>query len=488
MLFGIAFLGILSGNVFAEALAAQGVQREAQTGITMSIAEAAQLGLIHGYCYIWDGMQYLPIQRTATSRNIIPGFYGFWTIVYQDVDLLMPMINTGPSHQKTMSFTLKNNTWRFISLPVDPGNYGVEANIGDDLGPGLAENQWRVSKWLYDQKRYINYDGINPFPEMTMGSGFWVHQKTGSDKTINVTGMTVVPPDGYFAVKLPAAAPGKTTFHMVGNPYWYGLIWANCKVRTPMTSSLSLAKRAVDIEDIKSWYVGLAVETLDGSAIDSYNRAGIVESTGPEYQEFCAFDMVPPGNYVNLALKDPSENSTLYAYDYRASGADKYVWNVVLRTSFDKADVRLSLDNLDTVPDNYQFTLTDPTGKSISLSEGIILSLSKSADTMLTLTAVKTESTGIKENNLPSVFGITNVHPNPFNPATTIDYSMPASGMAKVQVYNLNGQLVATIADGFKNAGRHSAVWNAGQNASGIYIVQIISSNKRDMRKITLVK
>ncbi|MHB9030794.1 MAG: T9SS type A sorting domain-containing protein [Candidatus Latescibacterota bacterium] len=490
MLLVAVFMIIMTGNVFADVSTAQGVQKETQTATIMTVTEAAALGIIHHYCYIWDGRQYIPIRRASSNVEMITTFSGFWVIVYQDLDLLIPNISTSSSRDMTLSYTLKSNTMRFFALPVDPGpgNRGVEANLGDDLGPGLAEQKWRVSKWQCDQGKYIRF-GVDPFPDMNPGSGFWVQQVTGSDKVITVSGKTVVPPDGFHAVKLPKI-PGRDSYHMVGNPYWYNIKWENCKVRVPMTASLPIAKPAAEPEDIKSWYVGLAVETLDGSAVDSYNRAGLIETPGVDSNQYCAFDMLPMENYVNLALKNPSNaKNTLYAYDFRAAGANTYVWDVVLRTSFEKTDVKLSLENLDAVPQGYTFTLTDPsTGKPLSLAEGIILSLSRSASKVLTLTAVKTESTGIGENNAPAAFGITAIHPNPFNPATTIDYTVPASGMVKVQVYNLNGQLIATIDDGLKSAGRHSAVWNAGGNASGVYIVQVTAGEKRNMRKITLVK
>ncbi|MBL0175802.1 MAG: choice-of-anchor I family protein [Ignavibacteria bacterium] len=56
--------------------------------------------------------------------------------------------------------------------------------------------------------------------------------------------------------------------------------------------------------------------------------------------------------------------------------------------------------------------------------------------------------------------------PNPFNPSTSITYTIPASGAVTLTVYSMLGERVATLVDGVLDAGAHHAVWN-GANSSG---------------------
>jgi hypothetical protein len=84
-------------------------------------------------------------------------------------------------------------------------------------------------------------------------------------------------------------------------------------------------------------------------------------------------------------------------------------------------------------------------------------------------------------------------YPNPFNPTTTISYSVPTSGMTSVKVFNLKGQKINTLVNGELNAGNHSVVWNGTDAngkavASGLYFVRVENSAKAVTRKMLLSK
>ncbi|HUI65385.1 MAG TPA: FlgD immunoglobulin-like domain containing protein, partial [Bacteroidota bacterium] len=69
-------------------------------------------------------------------------------------------------------------------------------------------------------------------------------------------------------------------------------------------------------------------------------------------------------------------------------------------------------------------------------------------------------------------------YPNPFNPSTRISYSLPQGGYVSLRVFNLLGQTVATLVDGFVGAGLHEIVWDgrdAGGRtvASGVYFYRV---------------
>ncbi len=84
-------------------------------------------------------------------------------------------------------------------------------------------------------------------------------------------------------------------------------------------------------------------------------------------------------------------------------------------------------------------------------------------------------------------------YPNPFNPETTIRFGIPKSGNTEVKIYNIRGQLVKKLFDGYKEAGFHNVVWN-GRNrdnqsvASGIYFTRVTSEGKSKVTKLMLMK
>ena len=77
-------------------------------------------------------------------------------------------------------------------------------------------------------------------------------------------------------------------------------------------------------------------------------------------------------------------------------------------------------------------------------------------------------------------------YPNPFNPQTTIKWSMPLSGIASLEVYNLQGQLVELLFNGQLEAGIHEQIWDATAYPSGIYFYRM-TTNKKTLQKVMLL-
>ncbi len=82
------------------------------------------------------------------------------------------------------------------------------------------------------------------------------------------------------------------------------------------------------------------------------------------------------------------------------------------------------------------------------------------------------------------------VGPNPFNPSTQLSIAMPEAGFLSVSVYNLLGQKVATLVDNYMEANTtgHIVNFNAGNLASGVYIVQAVTAGNVATQKIMLMK
>lgn len=88
--------------------------------------------------------------------------------------------------------------------------------------------------------------------------------------------------------------------------------------------------------------------------------------------------------------------------------------------------------------------------------------------------------------------GIRN-YPNPFNPSTTISYSVPDNGDVTITIYNAKGQLVNSLVNEYKNKGNYQVIWNGkdingNSVASGLYITRLVSGGETVKNKMLLMK
>jgi hypothetical protein len=88
----------------------------------------------------------------------------------------------------------------------------------------------------------------------------------------------------------------------------------------------------------------------------------------------------------------------------------------------------------------------------------------------------------------PAVFSLAEAHPNPFNPSTTIAYSVPETQDVTLSVFNTNGQLVKTLVSGMVERGAHKVVFDASSLSSGVYVYTLQTANQTAMNKMVLVK
>jgi carboxypeptidase T len=79
-------------------------------------------------------------------------------------------------------------------------------------------------------------------------------------------------------------------------------------------------------------------------------------------------------------------------------------------------------------------------------------------------------------------------YPNPFNPSTEINYNLAKSGNITLKVYNILGSEVATLVDGFMEAGKHSIKFDAKDFTSGVYFYTIKADNFTSTKKMILMK
>ena len=132
------------------------------------------------------------------------------------------------------------------------------------------------------------------------------------------------------------------------------------------------------------------------------------------------------------------------------------------------------LDNMQSGGSHYEWNATIADGKTYFLGHDSISGIITNA------VSVKNES--------PAAFSVAQNSPNPFNPTTTISFSIAEAGHVSIDVFNVAGQKVDTLVDNVMTAGSHSAVWDAAGFSAGVYFYTVKTAGATKTMKMTLIK
>jgi len=141
--------------------------------------------------------------------------------------------------------------------------------------------------------------------------------------------------------------------------------------------------------------------------------------------------------------------------------------NMEMQYNYDGVNTRILVYSLD----GYSFT-------------GQILDV---AGEIVELELATSEGNPVVSKINPNHFSLNQNYPNPFNPTTTISFDVKENADYSLTIYNVNGQMVEKFT-GFAEAGTHSLVWNANQNASGIYLYKLEIGGFTNTKKMVLLK
>jgi hypothetical protein len=189
------------------------------------------------------------------------------------------------------------------------------------------------------------------------------------------------------------------------------------------------------------------------------------DSTKAYYTEPLTFKTPPPGifNFIDSAIGYPTSTSLPenWCWTYQDANGQGPI-NVSYGTtaqSYTKGDGGFPVGDL-----NWY-----PTRKAAWLNY---------------ITGVEDQSSGM----IPTTYSLEQNYPNPFNPSTTIGFTMPKSNHISLKVFNMLGQVVATLVDEEYVAGAHEVRFDASALSSGIYFYTLKSKDFSVTKKMMLVK
>jgi hypothetical protein len=199
---------------------------------------------------------------------------------------------------------------------------------------------------------------------------------------------------------------------------------------------------------------------------------------------------------VLLQREEWDKDYPAFASDIRPgiNGVEKWKMTVASRQN---EKVTMKIENIQSVPSQYQVYLIDEDGKvNQDLRKNTVYEFeSQGANRELLIIVgepnlVKSEA----EKNLPSEIKVGPNYPNPFNPETVIPIELPKTMEVKITIYDILGRTIKTLYDGMMESGRHYLRWDGKDSdgnltASGIYLYRMqTASGIHSTHKIMLMR
>ncbi len=94
----------------------------------------------------------------------------------------------------------------------------------------------------------------------------------------------------------------------------------------------------------------------------------------------------------------------------------------------------------------------------------------------------------IRNNEIPNNYYLAQNYPNPFNPSTAIQFGLIKSSYVTLKLYNVNGEEISSIFEGYKQTGTYSVNFVPNNLTSGIYFYRIIAEDFSDVKKLIYLK
>ena len=200
-----------------------------------------------------------------------------------------------------------------------------------------------------------------------------------------------------------------------------------------------------------------------------------------------------PGDYLVLGRNADSAENGGYNADYE-------YWGFQLSNSSDEIFL---IDDEGRIVDEIEYTSSFPfsSGASMYLRN---VEFDNAVDTSWAMSETPfgdgdygtpgrawddTTSAGIDDIiELPKEFVLYPAYPNPFNPTTTIRFSIAVTHASLLEIYDITGQVVETLVNERLLSGKHEIIWNASNQSSGVYFARLSNSTFQQTQKLILLK
>ena len=335
---------------------------------------------------------------------------------------------------------------------------------------------------LYDESNnnFIIWHLCNIIQYANLGQRTIDFLETEVDLSLNVTTSDNISVN-YYSYETPTFGTLPTGIETLSNYYWQisstNLIFNNGKIIVPL-SSLRGVTDASTLVWLKRTNPGDDWENIGGIVAGENLESTILFNS---FSEFA------------IGSTDPANPLPVELYSFTAvSNPDKIIlkWKTETETNNYGFEIERKVQDL-----WQKLGFVQGNGNSNSPKEYTYLDESVIGGSKFQYRLKQIDNNGqfeysatVEVEIIPTEFALFQNYPNPFNPSTTIRFSLPAETKLKINIYNMLGELVETLAEADYEAGFHKVTFNASKLPSGVYIYRIESSKFTQVRKMIVLK
>ncbi|MFH0922396.1 MAG: hypothetical protein V1913_18780, partial [Fibrobacterota bacterium] len=436
-----------------------------------------------------------------------------------------------------MAHTLPSNNYHLMSMPLDADDKSVSRLLG---GLGNYRKQWRFYAW---QDSVYNEYGTPGFTSLEPGRAYWLYTTQKSARLAVDSGATQ-PVNACFTVTLP---PG--TWTAVSNPFNFNVAWSAVKDSTPSTdlvgpyaypdSGWTVLPSTGSLEPWQGYYVynsgsapltlkippystSLSAKALQQEAglsfewsvetdntCDAHNGFGVGRTgSTPGFDAGIDFPKPPagPDKAVMTWFARPGYPAGLgrLFHDYSTFHEGGETWHPVVAGIREGVSYTCRINGLSALPESLEVFAADrDRGVRVNLkTDSAYVFTGQRNERMREFEIivgnrayVEQRTGGLRE--LPGGFALSRNYPNPFNPATTLDYAVPRGAKGNtavdISIYDIRGVKVAVLVHEQRESGYYRVVWNGRDNhekalSSGLYFCRLTGGGFCLTRKMLMVK
>lgn len=445
--------------------------------------------------------------QTEYSGNCMQVHYSAGNNLFNYGDTNSLLINAAVI--STQNITLSAG-WNKISSSIIPPNTDLMTIFSNLISTNTLQKIQNESGLSIESLPTIGW--INSIGNFSNTEGYLV--KVNTNTSLALTGYSIFPPlniplrAGWNIISYPYNHPvnAMTVFQSLINA---GVL---VKVTDPLGNSLEqLPNPQSWINNINNLQSGMAYSvcvTADTSITFEYvpNNTQLAYTPDNLIIPDLHFNKIWSGNgyqHMNFHFLNPQlNNNPLNAGDEIAVfDGERCVASGVVQDDNNYIFMNASMDDgMDSVPNGfvqgnpYQIKLfINSTQQELSDIHYQLLSGSETFISGNSAVLNISHSVSNDENNLPKVTSLYGNYPNPFNPSTTISFSLKEESNVCIEIYNIKGQLVRTLINQKMGSGKYSMVWEGKDSAnknvsSGVYFYRMKTDRYTSHKKMLLMK